>query len=92
MESEKPKMESYQKVLNVLSWIVLTLGVVLFFLRITDVFDFGISLVVACTVLCDIFQSISLWKVNPKMYTWRIALGSFMLGFALMDVLHRLLD
>lgn len=91
MEKEKPKMEGYQKLLYILSWMVLAIGGVLLILRMTDVFDFGICLIVVCCSVSGILQSIGLWKINPKTYTFIIALDSFLFGLALMDVIDRLL-
>ena len=91
MENRELNKENYQKVLYALSWIVLAIAVVLIILRITDIFDFGISLIVACTFVSRIMQDICLWKTKPKMYTWMIALDSFMIGLTLMDIIDRLL-
>ena len=91
MENTRLKMEGYQKLLYTLGWIVLAIGCVLLVLRMTDVFDFGICLIIACCSVSGILQSICLWNSNPKTYTWVIALDAFLFGLSLADVIDRLL-
>ena len=91
MENEKTITERYQKILLVFSAVFLAIAVVLLVLRIIDVFDFGISLTIGCAFISHIFRDVSMWKTKPKLYTWMIALDSFMIGLMIMDIIDRLL-